>query len=201
VPAPQKLLRGVDVHHRDPAPERARQAARFDHAADGEDAWTVHGLHRKFATDLKPLLIRERPGHDQRTGQCEERQRIGKHVARSLWILIQIIVAEFAIARDGDAKQQQTTRAVGDRSLDHWRSRPHLAHAPHFVEHVFVEPRLARRNLNLRAPRDLIDRLMKRRQHALIRRVHPGENAHAQHDSRYREQHSQQMLLRVRPTN
>ena len=40
------------------------------------------------------------------------------------------------------------------------------------------------RNLQLRGSRDAVDGLVKRRQHALIRRVHPDEHRHAEHDSR-----------------
>ena len=74
--APEHLLRGVDVHDREVAAERARQPGRLHDAADRELLLAFGRAEREPAADRELVLVGELLREDDRVGLREKDQRI-----------------------------------------------------------------------------------------------------------------------------
>ena len=106
--APEHPLRGVDVHDREVAAERAGESGRLHDPADGEPLFAFDRAQRNLAERCEPVLFREVPRENDGVGLCQKDERI---VDDGLVAAVEIVIAQTAIAGHVDSKDQQAALA------------------------------------------------------------------------------------------
>ncbi len=96
------------------------------------------------------------------------------------------VVSQCSIPGHIDTENQQTALppqfGIG-RGLNHRHGDIDFGDCLHSFQDGFFKSRIARHNLQLSSTGDFIHGLMKRREHALIRRVHAHKHSRAKNDS------------------
>ena len=163
--APEHLLRGVDVHDREVAAERARQARRLHDAADGELPRRPRPCRAAAGCPTaRRLLLGELLRDDDRVGLREEHQRV---VDDRFVAALEVVVAQAAVAGHVDAEDEQVALPLDVRCRRPLRSpaprRGPSAPPARVSSTSSPKPGLAGRHLQLGLARDAIDRAARTR--------------------------------------
>ncbi len=146
-------------------------------------------------------LIRELFRDDERIGLRQKHERIVDH---GIVAVLEVVVAQAAIAGHVDTKDQQRALALHtavDNGLDHGNRDAHGRRGLDAVENLLAETGFSSSDLQLRLAGDPIDRLRECEQHALIGCVHADEHGDTEHDPGCREKRAQHVTAEVGPAD